>query len=181
MPSLRTSLIASAAALLASAVTIAATQASGSAAAPTPAHLPDHGIATLHQDVNLPASTWTSTPLEVRLPHAGTYAIDANVRGRLEATPPVDTYITARLWNVTAKAEVPYSDRLVYQLFTNNTATAGIGGNGTAPISELIRVTRPTTIQLQAEDVTTGGTATIAQVYSDDAGYTTLRYERVLP
>jgi hypothetical protein len=180
MPTLRTGLIASAIALLASGATIAATQASGSAAPPAPAHIPDGAIATLHSDVNLPASTWTNTPLELRLPHAGIYEIDANVRGRLEGTPPINTSISARLWNVTAGAEVPYSDRLVYQLFTDNTATNSIGGNGTAPISELIRVDRPTTIQLQAEDVTTGGKATIAQVYSDGQGYTTLRYVRVM-
>jgi len=181
MPTLRTSLIASVAALLATGATIAATQASGHAAPPMPIHLPENGIATLHTDVDLPASTWTNTPLEVRLPHAGTYAIDADVRGRLQGTPSVDTYITARLWNVTDNAELPYSDRLVYQLFTDNTQTAPIGGNGTAPISELVRVDRPTTIQLQAEDVTTGGKATIAQVYSDGYGYSTLRYLRVLP
>jgi hypothetical protein len=181
MPALRTSLIASVAALLASVAAVAATQASGNAAPPKHAHTPEDGIVTLHQDVDLPASTWTSTTLEVRLPHPGTYAIDANVRGRLQGTPALNTVITARLWNVTANAEVPYSERLVYQLVDLNTDTAPIGGNATAPISELIRVTRPTTIELQAEDVTGVGKAAIAQVSSDADGYTTLRYERVHP
>jgi hypothetical protein len=56
MPTLRTSLIASATALLASGATIAATQASGSAAPPAPAHMPESGIATLHQAVDLSAT-----------------------------------------------------------------------------------------------------------------------------
>jgi hypothetical protein len=181
MPTLRTGLIASAVALLAGTAAVVATQAIGNAAPPVPVQVPESGIATLHQTVNLPAGTWTSTPLEVRLPHAGTYAIDANVRGRLQGTPSLNTFITARLWNVTAKAEVPYSDRVVYQLIDLNTESSAIGGNQTAPISELVRVDRPTTIDLQAENVSGIGTTAIAQVASDANGYTTLRYVRVLP
>jgi hypothetical protein len=183
MPTLRTGLIAAAVALMASAATVAATQASGHAAPPAPAHLPESGIATLHTDVNLPPSTWTSVPLQVSLPHAGTYEVDADVRGRLQGNVPLNTYITARLWNVTSNQEAIYSDRLVYQLinYDNPTTTYAVAGNQTAPISELITVTRPTVIQLQAEDVNSVGKAGIAQIYSGPDGYTTLRYERVRP
>ena len=181
MPTLRTGIIAAALAIMASGATIAATQTSGHAAPPAPPFQPHNGIATLHTKVDLPAGRWTNVPLKVRLPRAGTYEVDADVRGRLQGTVPLNTYITARLWNVTANRKAIYSDRLVYQLinYDNPTAPYTIAGNQTAPISELITVFRPTTIQLQAEDVNAVGKASIAQIYSDGAGYTTLRYVRV--
>jgi hypothetical protein len=179
MPTLRTGLIASAAALLAAAGTVAATQGSGNAAPATPAAPAASGIATMQGFVDLPPSTWTNIPLQVRLPYAGTYEIDADVRGRLQGTPPLNTYIIGRLWNVTSGAQVPDSQRTVYQVLNDNPASGPVGGNQTAPVSELITVTRPTTIQLQAQEVNGTGTAAIAQVASDDSGYTTLRYVRV--
>jgi hypothetical protein len=184
MPTLRTGLAVTAAALLASAATIAATQSSGSAAtaaAGQPAPIARSGIAVLNTIVDLPPSVWTDTPLEVTLPRSGTYELDADVRGRLAGIPPVNTYITARLWNVTSGAEVPQSERLVYQIIDDNLGDAQAGGNQTAPISELITVTGPTTIMLQAADINATGAAGIAQIYSDGVGYTTLRYERVGP
>lgn len=179
MPTLRTGLIASAAALLAAAGTVAATQGSGNAAPAAPAAPAASGIATLQGFVDLPPGTWTGIPLQVRLPYAGTYEIDADVRGRLQGTPPLNTYIIGRLWNATSGAQVPDSERTVYQVINDNPASEPVGGNQTAPVSELISVTGPTTIQLQAEDVNGAGTAAIAQVASDDSGYTTLRYVRV--
>ncbi|MEY9935589.1 hypothetical protein ABH926_010271 [Catenulispora sp. GP43] len=138
---------------------------------------PTHGIAHLNTQVNLPNGVWTDTPLEVDLPRAGTYDLDANVRGRLGGTPAVNAYISARLWDVTAGAEVPQSERLVYQIIDLNPGTAQAGGNGTAPIDELITVDKPTTIRLQARSVNTAGAASIAQVYSDGSGYTSLRFD----
>jgi hypothetical protein len=179
MPTLRTGLIASAAALLAAAGTVAATQGSGNAAPATLAAAAASGIATMQGFVDLPPSTWTNIPLQVHLPYAGTYEIDADVRGRLQGTPPLNTYIVGRLWNVTSGAQVPDSQRTVYQVMNDNPASEPVGGNQTAPVSELITVTRPTTIQLQAQEVNGAGTAAIAQVASDDSGYTTLRYVRV--
>jgi hypothetical protein len=170
-----------AAALLAGATTVAAAQSGSAATVAAAKHAPeaDSGIAVLSTFVNLPPGVWTDTPLQVTLPRAGTYELDADVRGRLQGTPAVNTYITARLWNVTAGAEVPQSERLVYQIIDLNPGTALAGGNQTAPISELIKVTGRTTIRLQAEDNNAVGAASIAQVYSDGSGYTTLRYERV--
>jgi hypothetical protein len=173
---LRTGLIATAAALIAGTATVTAAYAQTSPTAARPAFPPGADISTLHASVNLPGNgTWTGTPLQVFLPQAGTYELDANVRGRLAGTGTVNSYITARLWNVTAGAEALYSERLVYQII--NTA----GGNATAPISELVQVTGPTTIQLQARDINATGAASIAQVYSDGSGYTTLRFVRVGP
>jgi hypothetical protein len=181
---LRTTLLTVGAAVLASGVAVAATAGTGHASQPTQPSQPfgpGSGISTLHLPVNLPTGVWVTTPLAVHLPGPGTYAIDANVRGRLEATPSVDTYITARLWDDTRHMPLFDSERLVYQLVDFNTLSQPIGGNETAPIDELVTVNRPTTIRLQAVDETTNGTAGIAQIYSDSDGYTTLRYVQVAP
>ncbi|MFJ9868870.1 hypothetical protein [Streptomyces sp. NPDC101165] len=87
--------------------------------------------------------------------------------------------MSARLWNVNSGAEVTESERFVYQVIDLNPGNATAGGNQTAPISELIRVSGPTTIRLQARRIDAVGAATTAQVYSDSFGYTSLRYERV--
>jgi hypothetical protein len=176
---LRTGLMATAAVLVAGAATMTAAYAQTSTSA-APALAPVTGIAVLGTNVNLPGSgSWTGTPLQVRLLTPGTYELDADVRGRLQGAPPVNSYITARLWNVTAGAEVPQSERLVYQIIDGNTQA---GGNQTAPISELVRVTSPTTIQLQAKDNNAAVPASIAQIYSGGFdGYTTLRFVRVGP
>ena len=171
----RTGLVALTAVVLTGAAT-AAMQSSAVAAPPAA-----RGIAHLNTQVDLPAGVWTDVPVQVVLPRAGTYELDANVRGRLSGVPSVNTYITARLWDVTAGAEVPQSERLVYQIIDGNAGDAQAGGNATAPISELIRVTGPTTIGLQATDTNAVGAASIAQIYSDGYGYTSLRYDRVGP
>lgn len=177
MSTLRTGLTVVAAALLASSAAVATAQGSVSTAQSAPA--PARGIAKLHANVDLPPGVWTNTPLEVKLPRAGTYELDADVRGRLSGVPPLNTYLSARLWNVTTGAEVPESARLIYQIIDQNKGSALAGGNQTAPIRELIRVAGPTTIRLQAQDNNAVGAASIAQVYSDGVGYTALRYSRV--
>jgi hypothetical protein len=179
MSTLRTSLTAIAALLLVGATTAAAAQSDAKATPAAPAAF--NGIAKLHTIADLPPGTWTDTPLEVTLPLAGTYELNADVRGRLAGIPSLNVYMSARLWNVTAAAEVPESERLVYQIIDQNPGNAQAGGNQTAPISELIRVSGPTTIRLQAQENNAVGTATVAQVYSDGVGYTALRYDRVGP
>jgi len=171
----RTGFIALTTVLLAGA-TAAAVQSSAVAAPP-----PARGIAHLNTQVNLPAGVWTNIPVQVVLPRAGTYELDADVRGRLSGTPAVNTYITARLWDASTGAAVPQSARLVYQIIDTNPGNAQAGGNATAPISELIHVSGPTTISLQATDTNAVGAASIAQIYSDGYGYTSLRYDRVGP
>jgi hypothetical protein len=176
MLTLRTGLATAAAAVMATGLTIAATQGSSHAATAAPAAPPVVGGATLHTTaVNLPPSTWVSTPLRVFLPRAGTYLLDANVRGRLANNSGVNTYITARLWNNRTGAPVLYSERLVYQIISS----VPTGGNNTAPIDEWVTVFGPTWITLQARDVNASGAASIAQIYSDSDGYTTLRWTRV--
>lgn len=178
MPILRNGLAAASVALLMG-VTIAATQSSAAAAVAAPA-VP-HGIEYLNTQVDLPPGVWTDTPLQVVLPRAGTYDLDADVRGRLAGTPELNTYIMARLWDATSGAAVPQSERLVYQVIDLNAGAAQVGGNQTAPIDELIRVNGPTTIRLQARHNDAVGAALVAQIYSDGQGYTSLRYDRVGP
>jgi hypothetical protein len=164
-------------------VTLAATaiitQNGVSTAAPT--YQAPRGIAHMQTvAVNLPNNVWVNMPLQVTLPVTGTYDLDADVRARLSAfNPPVNAYITARLWDATTNAVVPMSERLIYQIINPSPGVAG--GNQTAPISELISVNGPTTIVLQARRVDAAGAANIAQIYSDANGYTSLRYQEIFP
>lgn len=176
MPKRSTRITALTAVVLAG-VSAAAVQASAGAASAAPPAL--HGITHLGTQVNLPAGVWTNVPVQVVLPAAGTYELDANVRGRLSGTPAVNTFITARLWNATTGTVVPQSQRIVNQIIDTNAGNAVAGGNTTAPISELITVSGPTTIRLQATDTNAVGAASIAQIYSDSNGYTSLRYDAV--
>ncbi|WP_018685222.1 hypothetical protein [Actinokineospora enzanensis] len=138
------------------------------------------GIRKLDAYIDLPAGVWTDTPLQVTLPDAGTYTIDADVRGRLDGVPPFNTFITARLFDVTAGAPVPDSERLVDQVIDVNPGNARTGSNATAPIDQLISVGKRTVIRLQAIRVDATGTAQIAQIYSDGYGRTTLRFSRAV-
>lgn len=139
----------------------------------------DSAVEHLSTQIDLPNGAWTDTPLFVTLPRPGTYALDADVRGRLSVLPSGNVHISARLWNETTGAVVPQSERLVYQIIDHNTGDALTGGNQTAPISEVIRVSAPTTIRVQGLRVDHVGSATVAQIYSDGNGYTSLRYERL--
>ncbi|MFH8387356.1 hypothetical protein ACH4E7_41710 [Kitasatospora sp. NPDC018058] len=178
MPALRTGLTAVTVAVLVGATTVV-TQGSVTAATVAPERV--GGIAHLNTPVNLPNGVWTDTPLEVTLPRAGTYELDADVRGRLAGVPPVNAFITARLWDVTSGTAVAESERLVNQIIDLNAGAAQAGGNATAPISERVQVNRPTTIRLQGIRNNAVGAATIAQIYSDASGRMSLRYERVGP
>lgn len=175
MPRFRTMLAAGAAALLVGATATLTTQSTVSAA---PAAPDDRGIAKLAGPVDVSAGAWTDT-VQVRLPRAGTYELDADVRGRLSGMPPVNTHIKARLWNDTTGAEIPDSDRLIYQIINSNSGDALAGGNQTAPISELVTVSGPTIISLQGRRTDNRGAASISQIYSDGNGYTSLRYNRL--
>lgn len=136
------------------------------------------GIAYLTtKEIDLVPGTWTDTTLELTLANAGVYALEGNVRGRLVGDPPMNAFIVARLWDDTAGAALPESERLVYQ--TIGDADTGQGaGNGTAPISHIFRKApsaAPTRLRLQAMPVNSVGTARVAQIVSDDSGFTSLR------
>jgi hypothetical protein len=70
----------------------------------------EHGSSVLRTTVDLQptaSGTWMGTGLEITLPAAGTYQLDATVRGALTGTSPVNTWIVARLFDVDAGAVVP--------------------------------------------------------------------------
>ncbi|MBW8803358.1 MAG: hypothetical protein AUG49_21285 [Catenulispora sp. 13_1_20CM_3_70_7] len=179
---IRLTAVIAAALVAASAGTAAATQHHAPAAAPAIAA--NGGIAYLPAVFDLQptaSGTWSNTGLEITLPRRGTYDLDANVRGRLGGTPAINTYIVARLWNATSGAVLSNSERLVDQIIDLNPGSRQAGDNTTAPISERITVSGPTTIRVQAKRVNAVGASSIASIYSDGNGVTSLRYEKVAP
>ncbi|MDX2813439.1 hypothetical protein PV410_12880 [Streptomyces sp. PA03-5A] len=142
------------------------------------------GLAVLAGNLNLQptaSGTWTNTVLEVDLPSAGTYNLDAVVRGNLSGVTPVNTWITARLFDVTAGAVVPNTETMVYQVGVTVSAPSSItdGGNQGGVIATRYVTTGPRTIRLQAQRTNSVGASTVAAIHSDGTGRTTLRYARV--
>ncbi|WP_214413110.1 hypothetical protein [Sphaerisporangium fuscum] len=183
----RACLIAAGAAVLAIG---GAAMPAAAAADPVPVPSTEHhqlawpsGIAYLPARVNLlptVSGTWVNTGLEVTLPQAGTYALDLNVRTRLTGLPPVNVYIVGRLWDVTSGAALPNSERILNQVYDNTLLAAGaVGGNVTAPISELVTVSGPTTIRLEVQRNDNTGVANAADVWTDANGRTSFRFDRV--
>ncbi|MFE3032928.1 hypothetical protein ACFXKY_14950 [Streptomyces canus] len=144
-----------------------------------------HGYAELPAVVDLTdtaSGTWVNTGLQVTLPVAGTYHLDANVRAVLTVADGTNVWIGARLFDVTAGAVVPDSEVLVQQIDLHvSTATPAItqGVNQHAPILVPYAVPGSRLVRLQAVKVYTGPAPAVARVQSDGTGRTTLRYERV--
>ncbi|MEO3812018.1 hypothetical protein ABGB17_23725 [Sphaerisporangium sp. B11E5] len=126
-----------------------------------------------------PMVAWVDIPLEVTLPQPGSYALDANIHGRIWGKPPINTIILARLFNVTTNSPVPGSTRMIDHLADQNAAAAEIGRRATASISEDILVSAPTTIRVQVLWNNLEGSASIAQIVNDEGGTASLRYLRI--
>ncbi|MEV0822530.1 hypothetical protein [Nonomuraea rubra] len=127
-----------------------------------------------------PSGTWVNTGLQLVLPAAGTYHLDATVRSSMTAASPVNTWVAARLFDVTAGAAVPDSEAIVQQISMN--ASAGVvnhGYNNTAPIQVQYAVTGARTIRLEAMRVNASGASATARIHSDGNGRTTLRFARM--
>ncbi|MER6632318.1 hypothetical protein ABT301_29560 [Streptomyces sp. NPDC000987] len=143
------------------------------------------GYAELPAPVDLAATasgTWVNTGLQVTLPVAGTYDLDANVRAALTAADGTNAWIGARLFDVTAGAAVPDSEVLVQQLdLAVSTATPVItqGVNQHAPILVPYTVPGSRLVRLQVVKTYSGPAPSVARVQSDGNGRTTLRYSRV--
>lgn len=144
-----------------------------------------HGYAELPALVDLQPTatgTWVNTGLQLTLPVAGTYHLDANVRSVLVAADGVNVWIGARLFDVTAGAVVPDSEVLVQQIDTGvSTATPVVtqSTNQHAAILVPYTVLGSRLVRLQVVKHFSGGNSTVARVQSDGNGRTTLRYERV--
>lgn len=144
-----------------------------------------HGYAELPALVDLTdtaSGAWANTGLQVTLPVAGTYHLDANVRSVLTTADGTNAWIGARLFDVTAGAVVPDSELLVQQLdLSVSTATPVItqGVNQHGPILVPYTVPGPRLVRLQAVKNYSGPAPSVARVQSDGNGRTTLRWERV--
>jgi hypothetical protein len=142
------------------------------------------GFAVLPSGVDLTSATsgaFVDLALSVDLPTAGTYHLDAVVRGNLGRMGTAENAdITARLWDVTAGAIVPFSEAIVVQIaeFAGGAATA-LQWNGSAAISVEYKPTSPRTIRLQVARTDISGTTEVAGIGSGGIQQTTLRYARV--
>ncbi|GAA2697425.1 hypothetical protein [Nonomuraea recticatena] len=146
--------------------------------------LVEHGYAALPAPVSLQATasgTWVDSGLQVTLPRAGVYQMDANVRGNIEVSgSSFNVWLQARLWDVAAGAVVPDSECIVQQFSLQQAAPADFGENGKASILIEYSVPGPRSIRLEASRTNFVGATTQAGIGSDTvAGRTTLRYRRV--
>ncbi|CAL9284133.1 hypothetical protein [Streptomyces sp. SudanB182_2057] len=145
---------------------------------------PDGGVQHMRPgSLNLqgtPSGRWVNTTVVVTLPRPGTYLLDADVRGRVagDGNARLLASVQARLWNITNGTLVPRSERLVTHM--NMPPLSGpVARQATAPISERITVNRETVIRLQVRRVNSVGQTYRADIFSDGAGRTSLRYQRV--
>ncbi|MFI9591207.1 hypothetical protein [Nonomuraea sp. NPDC052265] len=146
--------------------------------------LAEHGYAALPAPVNLQptaSGTWVNTGLQITLPSAGIYQLDANVRGNLQASgSDFNVWLQARLWDITAGAVVPDSECIVQQYWFTQAAAASLGGNAVASVLIEYSVPGPRSIRLEAARINLRGTTIEAGIGSDTvSGRTTLRYGRV--
>ncbi|MFI2434636.1 hypothetical protein [Streptomyces sp. NPDC018693] len=145
----------------------------------------ERGFLELPAMVDLTATgtgVWVNTGLQVTLPVAGTYHLDANVRGVLNATDGTNCWIGARLWDVTAGALVPDSEVLVQQIALSvSTATPVVNQaeNQHAPILVPYTIPGSRLVRLQIVKHYSGPNPSAARVQSDANGRTTLRWERI--
>jgi hypothetical protein len=151
----------------------------------TPQVAGEPGFAYLPSTLNLQptqSGTWTDSNLQVLLPQPGTYDLDLDVRGVISGIPPINSYISARLFNATSGIELPGTERIVNQIFDSNPSISQDGYNATVPISERITVNGPTIIRLQGMRVNAGGNPTNrAEILSDANGRTSFRFLKVNP
>ncbi|KQW11423.1 hypothetical protein [Streptomyces sp. Root369] len=104
-------------------------------------------------DANLQAvasGTWVATSAQLVLPEAGTYALSADFFSHINATTPWAVAINARLFNVTAGAPVPGSNRRI-QFGNINDPGGGtvMSLQNAGSLSTFLTVTAPTTIRVE--------------------------------
>ncbi|MFJ4627185.1 hypothetical protein [Streptomyces sp. NPDC088847] len=142
----------------------------------------ERGFAVLPASVSLQptaSGAWTDTGLQVVLPAAGTYQLDATVRASLAGTSPVNTFISGRLFDVTAGAVIPDSEVLVQQVNVTSATAVNVGNNVSGPIQVEYTVPGARTIRLQGRRTNAAGASTVAQINDNTDGRTTLRFARI--
>ncbi|WP_327415395.1 hypothetical protein [Streptomyces sp. NBC_01233] len=144
--------------------------------------LVERGFAGLPAVVNLQptaSGAWTDTGLQVVLPAAGTYQLDATVRASLAGTSPVNTFVSVRLFDVTAGAAVPDSEVLVHQVNVSSATAVNVGNNVSGPIQVEYAIPGARTVRLQGRRTNVTGASTTAQINDNTDGRTTLRFARI--
>ncbi|MFJ1528292.1 hypothetical protein ACIOFV_07665 [Streptomyces mirabilis] len=145
--------------------------------------LTEHGFVQLAAILDLQptaSGTWNDSGLQVTLPVAGTYEVDASVRAALSGTSPVNTFISARLWDVTAGAVVPGSEVILNQISLTPVAPAITSGlNVTGPIQVEYDVPGARVVRLQGRRVNATGASIGASILANTDGRTTLRFKRI--
>ncbi|MCF3960617.1 hypothetical protein [Streptomyces fuscigenes] len=130
---------------------------------------------TLADEFNLlpiAANTWSGVGLNITLPGAGVYRVEAEVRASVAG----GGFVSARLFNTTDSVIIAQTNRLVNQL---SGATANQGQNTTAPATARVAVDGPTVIRLEAMRGDQAGVQTGASIVSNPGGQTWLSYERI--
>ncbi len=145
--------------------------------------LTEHGFVELAAILDLQptaSGTWNDSGLQVTLPVAGTYELDASVRAALSGTSPVNTFISARLWDVTAGVVVPGSEVILNQISLTPVAPAITSGlNTTGPIQVEYDVPGARVVRLQGRRVNATGASLGASILANTDGRTTLRFKRI--
>lgn len=113
------------------------------------------------------------------LPAAGTYQLDATVRASLAGTSPVNTFVSVRLFDVTAGAAVPDSEVLVHQVNVSSATAVNVGNNVSGPIQVEYAIPGARTVRLQGRRTNVTGASTTAQINDNTDGRTTLRFARI--
>lgn len=117
------------------------------------------------------SGTYQDTGLSVTLPSAGTYLIEADVKGVLN-TSVAGTFLLAKLYNSTDAADVANSEAMIIYLELTGVAVAV-----TAHITKVVTVAASKTIKLYVSRSGSGFTAT--SINSDANGRTRMSYLKV--
>ncbi|MFD5788575.1 hypothetical protein ACFWH1_18375 [Streptomyces sp. NPDC127037] len=122
-----------------------------------------------------PANTWVPvTGASLVLPEAGVYEVTADVQGSIGWAAGVgNAIIDARVFDVTAAAEVPLSARRII-LFTDQGATTTTGIQANASAAALYQVAGPATIRVDGSWRTDVGTTAQKVVWA-----TNFRFKKV--
>lgn len=125
------------------------------------------------------------TGFQIALPEAGCYDLQAEVGGNLSLTnASAGIILVARLFDVTAGAALPASQREIIQANIGNLNAANpYSIQATAPVGALYCVAAPATIRVEAQVFWTSGTGatiTAAQIFGGGraVGTSTIRYHK---
>ncbi|MFF1834234.1 hypothetical protein ACFVXE_08515 [Streptomyces sp. NPDC058231] len=95
------------------------------------------------------ADTWVTTGAEVLLPEAGTYAVSADVFSDITGTTPWAVAVNARLFDVTAGAEIAGTTRRIQYDNLNDGGGSVLELQNAGTLNANVTVTGLTTIRLE--------------------------------